>query len=118
MATASFPDRVLTVTSPMCFGGEDKNQDRVRWCASTRTAGICDGVTSSPFAADAAEMVAEFTPALFQGSIEDRLHAISDLLVARRLEAQSTEFHPPANTSSAMSEMFSPDIRSLSTLIR
>ena len=95
----------LTVTSPMCCGGESKNQDRACWHAAVQVAGVCDGVSSSPFAADGAELVTALTPALFQGNIEDRLRMASDLLVVRRLEKQHAGPSLPADTTASMREM-------------
>ena len=46
---------VITVVSPMYDGADKKDQDRAVWFPVNQTACVCDGVTSSPFAAEAAE---------------------------------------------------------------
>jgi len=95
----------LTVTSPACFAGDEKDQDRARWSEPSLTACVCDGVTSSPFAAEAADIVARFSPALFQGNVPNRLRSICDLLVVRRLEAQRAGIATPAGIPKAMQSM-------------
>ncbi|GEM_PF-1824283 len=90
----------LTVVSPMRRDGEIKNQDRARWFARARVACVCDGLTSSPFSAQSAELVMAFAPALFGGDVEDRLRALCDVLVTRRGEATDSK----AEFSSSASE--------------
>ncbi|MFA7281369.1 MAG: protein phosphatase 2C domain-containing protein [Sterolibacterium sp.] len=81
----------ITAVSPMALGGETKDQDRACWFAATRTATVADGVTSAPRSADAAELAVQLSPFLFHGNapVDQRLQALADLLIARRLEAQA-----------------------------
>jgi len=92
----------VVIVSPMCFGDESKDQDRALWFAPGQTAVVCDGVTSSPFAAEAAEIAARFSLVLFQGDVRERLRSICDFLVIRRLEAQRSGAVPPSSIPEAM----------------
>ena len=95
----------IRVVSPLARGGEDKNQDRASWYAAIGVASVCDGVTSSPYGGDAAELVAGIAPMLFNGQTPDRLGAVCELLAARRLEAQSKDVALPPDTPPGMREM-------------
>ena len=88
----------------MCFGGETKDQDRVYWSNATSTAAVTDGVTSSPFSAEGAELVARASPILFRNEnhLEDNLRAIADMQVMRRLEAQEMPVKTLPDTPKAM----------------
>ena len=83
----SCPYEAVVMVSPATAGGEKKDQDRAAWFEPGTTACICDGVTTSPFAAEAAALVADFSQVLFAGDVEERLKAVSDLLISRRLAA-------------------------------
>ena len=95
----------VTVVSPMCLGGESKNQDRAGWFPVGMTACVCDGVSASPYAAQAAQFVLDYSPLLFCGDPEQRLAVICDLLNYRRAEATQAEFKVTAGTSAAMQQM-------------
>jgi len=97
--------RAITVVSPMCEEGEQKNQDRAYWFPSESVGVVCDGVTTSPSAEKAAEFVARFCKVLFNGSIRERLNVLADLLVEQRLEETRREIALPAGTSPAMQNM-------------
>jgi serine/threonine protein phosphatase PrpC len=94
----------MAVRSPMCLGREDKDQDRVYWSAATQVACVCDGVSSSPFSAQAAEIASQFSPVLLKGADNtgESLRALADLLVVRRLEAQHSPVQTPDSASEAM----------------
>jgi len=95
----------LVVVSPACEGQDTKDQDRARWSAPMRVAAVCDGVTSSPYSAAAAKLAAEMSPMLFGGNTEERMRALSELLIARRLEAQRARVDPPSSTPEPMRRM-------------
>ncbi|MBM4030175.1 MAG: protein phosphatase 2C domain-containing protein [Planctomycetes bacterium] len=95
----------LAIVSPACLGNEEKNQDRVFWSPAVGVAAVCDGVTTSPFAAEAAELVSKSSPLLFGGELEDRLRVLCELLVARRLEARGAGIKPCLGMPEAMQEM-------------
>jgi serine/threonine protein phosphatase PrpC len=92
----------LVIVSPMCFGDEDKNQDRACYYSAAGVACVCDGVTSSPRAAEAAQLAAEFSPGLFGGDIRERLASLAGILVAHRLDAQRAPIRIPAGTLPAI----------------
>lgn len=81
----------MTVVSPASMTGEEKNQDRAGWHGPTATACVCDGVSSSPHAEQAAEAGVQFSPVLFLGDpsnredVFHRLLALCDLLLAKRM---------------------------------
>jgi hypothetical protein len=95
----------LTVVSPLACGGEDKDQDRARWFASAQVASVCDGVTSSPRCEEAAELVTNFAPMLFNGDRRERLGAVCELLIAHRLDAKRDPVVLPHRTPKAMQNM-------------
>jgi len=95
----------LAIVSPACLGSEEKNQDRAFWSPAVGVAAVCDGVTTSPFAAEAAELVSRASPLLFGGELEDRLRVLCELLVARRLEARVSGIKPHPSMPEAMQEM-------------
>lgn len=76
----------LAVVSPMFSGGEAKNQDRARWYGSTQIACVCDGVSSSPFSAEAAEYLTMAIPPVFCSDINKRLEMAADILLKQRIE--------------------------------
>jgi len=80
--------RAVVVVSPASDGDEIKNQDRAVWYATQNVACVCDGVSQSPFSEQAAELVCQWCPSLFRGDMDQRMGAISDLLVTQRLELQ------------------------------
>lgn len=95
----------ITIVSPACFCDESKDQDRARWFGCSRVASVCDGVSSSPHAAEAAELVSSLSPMLLRGDIKERLYALNDVLIARRLEAQQSTLHLSNDRSEAMQQM-------------
>lgn len=95
----------ITIVSPACFGDESKDQDRARWFGCSHIASLCDGVSSSPHAAEAAELVTSLSPMLLRGDIKERLYALNDVLIARRLEAQQSTIHLSTDRSEAMQQM-------------
>ena len=78
----------LTVVSPLVEDGEEKNQDRARWFPDVAVATVCDGTSSSPRSAEAAELVTELSPMLFGGNAEECLRGICRLLTLHRAAAQ------------------------------
>lgn len=78
----------MVVMSPMRDGDDTKNQDRASWHLPANVAALCDGATSSPHAARAAEIVTELAPMIFMGVISERLKAVADLLLLQRFHAQ------------------------------
>jgi hypothetical protein len=62
-----------------------RNQDRAAWHAGAATGAVADGVTSSPGAAEAAELVCREAPVLFRGASPDAgLRALAGELLALR----------------------------------
>lgn len=102
----------LKVVSPLMFGDDKKDQDRARWFEPGQIACVCDGVTSSPNSAEAAELAVSFAPVLFEGRVHERLAALADLLMAHRRECQqSSEVFFPKHTSEAMQRMLREVVR-------
>lgn len=102
----------LTIVSPMIDGGESKNQDRARWYGRGQTAGIFDGVSSSPESAKAAELGTAFIPTMFNGNPIDNLKMLCDLLIANRQESQENEnIMLPDDTPPAMRDMLRKVVR-------
>jgi hypothetical protein len=95
----------ITTVSAAQLGGESKDQDRACWSGPNRTAGLADGVTTSPYGERAAKFLCDFCPALFRGPIEARLGAATDLLMTRRLEAQASQPATPAGMEEGMEAM-------------
>jgi serine/threonine protein phosphatase PrpC len=56
----------ILVQSPGHEDGEPKDQDRIRWFPDSKVACVCDGTTSSPYSAEAAQLVADQAAYLFQ----------------------------------------------------
>ena len=94
----------ITVRSGMRSGGEEKDQDRVSWFAPKAIAAACDGLTTSPQSAEAAEVAVMLTPVLFEPNtdIEARLRVLADYLVACRLEACDAGVRAPPGSSPAL----------------
>ena len=98
--------KALTVVSPATLGGEVKNQDRALWHESSQTAGLCDGVTSSPNSSQAAELVTTVIPALFAGDTSERLAMMCDILMAQRRECiKNRNILFPENATENMQNM-------------
>lgn len=72
--------------SPMYDGQEMKDQDRAVWSPTALTACLCDGVTSSPFSAEAAALTCTYSRVLFRGDTPKRLSALCELLLALRAD--------------------------------
>jgi hypothetical protein len=85
------PDRsyydAVVIISPAVGGGEKKDQDRAAWFEKSYVAVVCDGTSSSPHAAEAAELTVSFTPPLFRGDLKSRLATLCDFLEERRLQS-------------------------------
>lgn len=96
--------RILVVRSAAQYGGEEKDQDRAIWSPATQTACVCDGVSSSPFSEQAAQVATEFSPVLFhdEDNVESNLRVLSDLLTVKRLEAQQAEVKTGSGVSATM----------------
>jgi len=95
----------ITVKSPMDDGVERKDQDRAAWFPIRQTACVCDGVTSSPFSAEAADLVCEFSQILFPNHTKRRLHALCDLLLVRRNEKLHSEISLPPDMPHGMRDI-------------
>ncbi len=107
MSSQETPYDALVVVSPACLTGETKNQDRASWTPSLAIACVSDGVSTSPFAAQGAVLVVDSAPALFldEHGPQAPIRVISDLLVARRLEAKRSPLKVAPGTSSALAKM-------------
>lgn len=101
----------LTVVSPMMFGEEPKNQDRARWYEPGLIGCVCDGVTSSPHSAQAAELVVSFAPILFEGNAHERVRTVCELLVAHRRQFQATPLALSKDTPEVMQAMLMEALR-------
>jgi len=101
----------VDAVSPMYEGEEKKDQDRAVWFPVSQTACVCDGVTSSPCAEEAAELVTKFSPALFSGDVEQSMKVISDLLVVLRTEKLHSEVNLVANMPVKMREILQETAR-------
>ena len=98
--------KAVTVVSPMMLGDETKDQDRARWYEPGQIACVCDGVTSSPDAAQAAELISSLIPVVFNGSIHEKLAMQCELLMALRQEAmENGVIFLPGNIPPAMQDM-------------
>lgn len=97
----------IVIRSPMQLGGEAKDQDRAVWSKIMATACVCDGVTSSPSAAQAAEIASQFSRVLFkdESHLKNSLRTLADLLVVHRLESQQAPVQTAPDTPEAMQAM-------------
>ena len=55
----------ITVISPLVDGTEKKDQDRAQWYEPGQIAALSDGVTTSLYSQNAAEIVTLFIPSIF-----------------------------------------------------
>ena len=101
----------LVVVSPMQLGDDQKNQDRARWSGPGQVADVCDGVSSSPHASEAATLVASLVPAAFQGDMHERLNMLSDALMLLRREHQDDPVLFAEGTPPAMQQLMSKVVR-------
>lgn len=76
----------VVAISPAVFVDEEKNQDRARFFGPGQVACLCDGVTTSPHAEKAAEIITSLAPALFQGNTCERLRMACDQLMNERAQ--------------------------------
>lgn len=90
----------LVVVSPAGTGDERKDQDRAIWFGDAGIAALCDGLTSSPYATQAAEAATQHCQRLFYGSLADGLRVLADELVDRRTKAPAPSL--PADASDIM----------------
>lgn len=106
----------LTVVSPMVDGDDKKDQDRARFFEPGQSACVCDGVTSSPNSAKAAELATAFCPALFHGDVSRNLEMLCDVLMTHRQESQlENNMCVPDGTSPAMQRMLQGVLQSKKT---
>ncbi len=105
------PYTALVVVSPMRLGDDQKNQDRARWSGPGQVADVCDGVTSSPNASEAATLVASLIPAVFQGDVHERLNMLSDTLTLLRHEHQDAPVVFAEGTPPPMQELMAKVVR-------
>ena len=101
----------LVVVSPMHFGEDQKDQDRARWCGPRQIACDCDGVTSSPYSAEAATLAASLVPLIFDGDVHERLKMLCDGLMLRRHECQEAPIVPAEGTPPAMQQLLTQIVR-------
>lgn len=95
----------ITVMSPMYDGDEKKDQDRAVWSFAALTGCVCDGVTSSPYSREAAEMITKLASAILSGDIRTQLGMASNLLKIWREERLIAGIELPANTPEQMRTM-------------
>jgi len=101
------------VVSPLVSGEDKKDQDRARFFEPGQSACLCDGVTSSPDSAKAAELATSFAPTLFQGHVIRRLEVLCALLMAHRQESMAADdVRIPAGTPEAMRRMLQKVVQS------
>ena len=82
-----------------------KDQDRARWFEPGQIASVSDGVTSSPNAANGAEIATLFSPALFKGNAQERVRVLCDLLLSHRQEYMlNHQINMPNGTSEFMQQ--------------
>jgi len=75
------------VMSPATLGGETKNQDRAEFFSPVMVACVCDGVSTSPHSARAAELGTAFSSTLFNGDVNKQLETLSNILIEQRFSA-------------------------------
>ena len=97
--------RAISVVSPMYDGEEKKDQDRAVWFESSQTACVCDGVTSSPYSAEAAELVSQFSRFMFSDDVEGSARTISGLLNSLRAEKLRSGINLPDDVPATMQGM-------------
>ena len=99
--------RAITVRSAMRSGDEQKDQDRVSWFAPKAIASVCDGLTTSPQSAEAAEVAATLSPVLFElgAELDARLRMLADYLVACRLRVCHEGALAPPGSSPGLREL-------------
>jgi len=96
----------LTIVSQMMFGGDKKDQDRARWSEPCQIACVCDGVTSSLYAVEAAGLASSCAPFIFNGNVHDRLAMLCEFLMTLREDCQENkEVIFPENTPVGMQQM-------------
>lgn len=111
IAPTPVPYQGIGIVSPMMFGEEQKDQDRARFFGPGLVGCVCDGVSTSPRSADAADLVTSYAPILFEGDIDERLSTISDLLMAYRKEFQTMHLAVPADMPAGMQTMLREVLR-------
>lgn len=89
----------------MYDGDEKKDQDRAVWFFASQVASVCDGVTSSPFSSESAELVSNYSQILFSNEIGERMQVLCDLLMAMRNEKLSTNINLQSEASREMKIM-------------
>jgi serine/threonine protein phosphatase PrpC len=105
MVISDYDYNASVVVSPMMEQDQAKNQDRAVWFPATRSACVCDGVTTSPHSEQAAEIVSQYSPALFSGDIKNNLSIICNLLDINRNEKLHSPIKMPADVSDNMKEL-------------
>lgn len=89
----------------MYDGDEKKDQDRAIWFHASQVGCVCDGVTSSPFSSESAELVSHYSPILFSNEIGERMQVLCDLLMVMRNEKLSTNVNLQPEASKEMQIM-------------
>jgi hypothetical protein len=105
------PYQGIVVISPLALGEDRKDQDRARFFEPGLVGCVCDGVTASPGAAEAAQSVTAVAPILFDGDIPSKLRMICDLLMAQRRECQMKEWTVPSDKPEGMQAMLREALR-------
>ncbi len=103
--------RARTIVSPNQFGEEQKDQDRARFLEPGLVGVVCDGVSSSPRAAEAAALVTSCAPILFVRGAHEGLRTVCDLLMAYREEFQKARLGVPDDVSEAVQTMLRAVLR-------
>ncbi len=94
----------LTVVSPSLLGGETKNQDRAVFDSLFSVAAVCDGVSSSPYSAKAAELITQYAPILLDDP-DKNLPIIINMLRFYRMTAINKGVKINSELSDGMRQM-------------
>jgi serine/threonine protein phosphatase PrpC len=109
--TQQVPYEALVVVSPALLLGEEKNQDRARWCGPRLVGAVADGTTTSPHAAEGAGVAVNLSPVLFTAGVQERLDTLCDLLQALRAEALDAGIMPTSGVNPALQKMLRDVVR-------
>lgn len=105
-----------TIISPLIDGAEKKDQDRAQWYEPGQTAALSDGVTTSLYSQQAAELVTLFIPSVFDGKLHERLEMLCDTLMAHRINCKTDTLSVDPNASPAMQKMLRRVIQDKTTI--
>ena len=103
--------QAVTIVSPNVFGEERKDQDRARFFEPGLVGIVCDGVSASPRAAAAAELVTSVAPILFARDAREGLRMVCDLLITYREEFQKARLAVSEDVSEAVQNMLRDVLR-------